>query len=304
MYMEIVSQVVQSGVSTYAHNNSLAEAEVLKQIQGHLNRTRSEYYSGGDPKIDYQDPLCRLGYLYRYAPAHATLFEHVLRDSDEISLRNLYADKWVLNICAVGGGPGTELLGIAKYLVPRVRWMPRKIAFTVLDKVPHWSADWQHLADVIENHFYSSLEGSGLQPPTFAPSFLPFDVFNKEQYGNHGYHFGQAHIVIFNYLFSENKTRLSDAYNAVKRLAELTSPGCAFVVIDRQETLGTFTSAVVELFESVFGEKVERHTYSGTLDPDEEKTNMGKLIDTLGPPHLKFSAFWLVAKRKKTVFGQ
>ncbi|MCY4530451.1 MAG: hypothetical protein OXD46_15665 [Chloroflexi bacterium] len=296
MYMEIVSQVVQSGVSSYAHTKGFAETEVLKDIKKHLNIMSSEYYSGNDPNINYQDPLCRLGYLHRYAPAHATLFEHVLRDSDEISLRKLYADRWVLNICAVGGGPGTELLGIAKYLVPRVQWMPRKIGFTVLDKVPHWSADWQHLADVIENYFYSSLEGSGMQPPTFAPSFLPFDVFNEEQYGSHAYHFHQADIVIFNYLFSENKTRLSDAYNVVNRLAELASPDCTFVVIDRQEKAGTFTSDVVELFRSVFGEKVKGVTYNGTLDPDEEKSNMGELLETLGPPHLQFEAFWLVAK--------
>ena len=107
--------------------------------------------------------------------------------------------------------------------------MPRRIAFTVLDKVPHWSSDWQHLADVIENQLYSSFEEDEIHPPAFAPSFLPFDVFNAEAYGNHAYHFRQAHIVIFNYIFSENKTRMSEAYVAVKRLAALTSPGCAFV---------------------------------------------------------------------------
>lgn len=52
-------------------------------------------------------------------------------------------------MCAVGGGPGTELLGLAKYLL-RKPGFPKRIAFTLLDSVPQWAETWQQLADAVE----------------------------------------------------------------------------------------------------------------------------------------------------------
>ena len=313
MYIEIVRQVVETHVSTYANDKDLAEAQVLRQIRGHINRMSNEYFGDGDPNIDYKDVLCRLGYLYRYAPAHANLFEHVLDASDEFSVRRLYADQWVLNIVAVGGGPGTELLGIAKHLARRARWMPRRVDFTVLDKVHQWSSLWKQIADVVEAHVYSSLRENEVQPPVFAPSFLPFDVFNEEYYESHEYQFKQADIVVFNYIFSENKSRLQEAPSAVKRLLEFTPPGCVFVVIDRLENDQEFQDAVVAVFKSVFGDDVEIDTYDRALDPDEEISDMGEeLMKYLGKPVTSFhttvkrepTVFWLAAKREEKVNGQ
>ena len=312
MYIELVRQAVETGVRHYAEDNSLTEAEVLTRIRDHLDNSFAEYYNNEQPNIDYEDPLCRLAYLYRYAPAHANLFEHVLDASSEISFRRLYADKWVLNICAVGGGPGTELLGVAKYLIPRAKLMPRRIAFTVLDKVPHWAELWLHLADLIETHLSSSIEESEVQPPNIAPFFLPLDVLDAEAYGSYAYQFRQAHIVVFNYLLSENKNRLGEARLAIKRLAELTPHGCAFVVIDRLERDPEFQQSILAVFRSVFGDDIEYDTYDRALDPTEQVSEMGdELIEHLRSPRTRFynprtrepTVFWLVAKRGEQLGG-
>ena len=134
MYIEIVRQVVEAAVSTYANSNSQTVAEVLSKIREHVEHTRTEHFND-EPSIDYNDPLCRLGYLYRHVPAQATLFDHVLSIADEVWPKSTEADQHVLRVCAAGGGPGTELLGIAKYLLHRPHKMPRKIEFTVLDNV-------------------------------------------------------------------------------------------------------------------------------------------------------------------------
>ena len=311
MYVDIVREVVETAISTYADSHGQAEPRVRRNIRKEIDHTATEHYND-EPSINYDDPLCRLGYLYRHAPANATLFEHVLTTSDEVSLKELCADQRVLNVCAVGGGPGTELLGIAKCLLQRPRWMPLKIAFTVLDNVPHWAETWQHLADVIEARFSSSLVDSGVQPPIVAPAFLPLDVLDASSYQNYAFQFRRADIVVCNYLFSENKARLSDAHRAVECLAALTPPGCAFVVIDRRESDPKFQREVVDLFESVFGAEIEVDTYDGTLSPDEDKSDMGEtLIQALGYPRTKFftdhrrepTVFWLVAKRGKVLSG-
>src|SRR5262245_35894094 len=116
MYIQLIRNVLVAAVKHFANRTGRTEEDVLNKIREHMNATTEQHYCD-EPDINYQDPLCRLGYLYRHATANATLFEHVLRKSPELQevLANAAGDK--LHICAVGGGPGTELLGIAKYFL-------------------------------------------------------------------------------------------------------------------------------------------------------------------------------------------
>ena len=115
-------------------------------------------------------------------------------------------------------------------------------------------------------------------------------------------------MVVFNYLFSENKTRLASARQALEQLAQITSDNCAFVVIDRLEHDPRFSDDVVGLFQSAFGVEVTCRQLGGTLDRDEQTSEMGEmLISTLKrTPRVKFfnpiykdpTVFWFVVKRR------
>ena len=96
----------------------------------------------------------------------------------------------------------------------------------------------------------------GIEPPTIAPMFLPFDVLDSASYRNLVAQFKKIDIVVFNYLFSENKTKLEEAQQALEHLAQITPNDCAFVVIDRLENNPQFTNEVVRLFESAFGVEI------------------------------------------------
>ena len=91
--------------------------------------------------------------------------------------------------------------------------------------VPQWAETWQSLAGVVEDYLASSLADRGVRPPTVAPVFLQFDVLDISSYKDYAFIFGKADIVVCNYLFSENKTRLVSAHLAVERLAKLTPHG-------------------------------------------------------------------------------
>ena len=110
VYIELVRDILLGHVEKYASDNNRTEVEVLTQIREQMDSTSSEYWSE-QPSIEYENPLCRLGYLYRHVTANATLFEHVLDIADEVSSEIRAAAGDVLNVCALGGGPGTELLG-------------------------------------------------------------------------------------------------------------------------------------------------------------------------------------------------
>src|SRR5258707_11394015 len=101
-------------------------SEVLAKIRAHIDCTAKEHQKD-EPEIQYEDALCRLGYLYRHATANATLFELVLGESGELRAAVRQSVEQRINICTVGGGPGTELLGLAKFLLRTTPGFPRKI---------------------------------------------------------------------------------------------------------------------------------------------------------------------------------
>ncbi len=306
MYIELVRDILLGHVEKYASDSNLTEVEVLLKIRNQMDSTSSEYWSE-QPSIEYENPLCRLGYLYRHVTANATLFEHVLDIADEVSSDIRAAAGDVLNVCALGGGPGTELLGLAKYMLRRPhRPMPRRLNFTVLDNVPQWAETWTPLADAVESQLASQGDQGG-QQPTIVPSFQTMDVLNVSSYASYAFQFSRADIVVYNYLFSENKPQLEDAEPAIQRLAELTPPGCKFVVIDRLEGDSQFSDDVTELFNSVFDDDIQVTTHNGILAPDEQIEDIGdELLDILGKPRMTFfrdymqripTVFWFVVER-------
>lgn len=300
MYMELVRRVIEEAVEIYARNARQTVPAVLALIRDHIDRTAQQHFTD-EPNIDYDDPLCRLGYLYRHAPAGAGLFERVLQESGEVRQKIRGANRATLDVCAVGGGPGTELLGLAKYLLGCwQRGLPRRIEFTVLDKVPHWAETWRPLSNAVEEELRTSLGGHGVEPPTIFPMFLPMDVLDPASYRGYAFQFGKADVVVFNYLFSENKGRLGQARSAVEYLAQATPTGCVFVVIDRLEADQRFKNDVFELFEAVFGNGIPVRTHDGTLDQDEQTSDMGEMLtEMLLRPRVSFHTDLL---RKPTVF--
>lgn len=316
MYIDLIRRVLEQAVDSYATASGMTVSDVLTAIRKHIDATANEHQKD-EPDIKYKDPLCRLGYLYRHATANATLFELVLRESGELrSIIRQSTDKR-LNMCAVGGGPGTELLGLAKYLLRNRSFIskllrrpgfPKKITFTLLDSVPQWAETWQQLADAVEAELQQATQESGSKTcPSIVPAFLPLDVLRAESYNSYAYQFGSSQVIIFNYLFSENKTRLTEAKAAVTRLHAMAPKGCVFVVIDRLENNPTFKDDVVAIFKEIFKKDVSVHTFNGTLDHDEQTSAMGELFNkTLGFPRVKFfteinrapTVFWFTAVKE------
>jgi hypothetical protein len=69
MYIQIVKAVLDEVVEFYATDLDLSVGEILAQIRAHIDNTAKEHRQD-EPEIEYGDPLCRLGYLYRHATAN------------------------------------------------------------------------------------------------------------------------------------------------------------------------------------------------------------------------------------------
>lgn len=95
--------------------------------------------------IDYSDLAAQTAYLYRYVIGHADFIYQLLSRARAKSGSPLFSDTelWVTSI---GGGPGSELLGLLKYLAegngePEVS----TIVYTVFDK----EENWEHVVEAI-----------------------------------------------------------------------------------------------------------------------------------------------------------
>ena len=308
MYIEIIRRVLEEAICLYGESSQKCKNKILAEVNAHIKATSSEHRKP-EPQIQYDDPLCRLGYLFMHAAANATLFERGIQKSDVLRHKISNASQGVLNICSMGGGPGTELLGLAKYLRNQPNLIPpRKISFTVVDNVSAWADTWIQLAEATEEELCSALNQNGREPPTVAHMFLPHDVLDSSSFRNHVVQFKKFNVVVFNYLFSENKTRLGQAREAISELAKVTGHECVFVVIDRLEQNVSFTNEVVSIFESAFEVEIQYHRLSGTLDPDEQTADLGAMLTTAinRNPRVKFfthphgppTVFWFVVKRK------
>lgn len=308
MYIELVRRVIEEAIELHVSDSGKSSDEVLEEMKAHIVATSSEHRKV-DPQIQYDDPLCRLGYLYMHAAANATLFERVMRESEAFRLRILNSSQGVIRICSMGGGPGTELLGLAKYLLHQPQLIPpRKISFTVIDNVAEWADTWEQLAEATEEELRLACDHNGTELPTVANNFLPYDVFDPSSYRNHAVQFRKFDVVVFNYLFSENKTKLDQAREAIDKLARVTGNDCVFVVIDRLEHDMSFTNEVVSIFESAFGIEIHCREFGGTLDADEQTSEMGVMLTSIleRTPRVKFfttvygspTVFWFAFERK------
>jgi hypothetical protein len=96
---------------------------------------------GNDGPVVYDSPIRRFAYLYYYAPTRASALHAIMgryRDLAQLFGRDS------VKVTCVGGGPGTDLVGIAKYI--ETSQTGAEVLATICDCQPGWSACWEAIA--------------------------------------------------------------------------------------------------------------------------------------------------------------
>ena len=96
-----------------------------------LGKKYGNVLASGGP--DLSDATTRFAYIYRYSTAHANMVYEFIRSSDVLS--DLF-DQEALTISCVGGGPGSDLLGVLKHFLSTTK--KPKLYFYLLDKEEAW----------------------------------------------------------------------------------------------------------------------------------------------------------------------
>jgi len=276
--MQLIKLVLDDA---YAAIKAPTEANKDAQIKKGLEYLTSEYGKLVSPTsaiIDYRDEVKRFAYIYKYTVAHADYLMQLIQRSDE--LRKLMGKK-SLEVACLGGGPGSDLLGILKYLITEGT-SDLSLKCYIFDKERAWGDSWSDVA-------------SQLKPPfQLYPVFQQMDVADKSTWRSYR-KFLRADFFTLIYFLSELwkiKTQSEPFFDHC--LSQMKS-GALMLFVDNNDSR----------FRDWFDQMAKKHgldvvkSDEGWLafSNDEEKNDLGEYFGKFGWPKRKSDVAWRIVRR-------
>ena len=258
----------------------------------------SEQYYNPPIDIDFTEPIARLAYLRTYALARADLMYKSLCDSPNLKQALLdELESGRLSVAGLGAGPGSELVGIATFLVRECpQALPANISFTHFDLEPSWSDEVQDVAQAITNLSTAVNNGDALTTTVVAH---PIDLASRNTSTGHTLS-GHRLYVMSSLLSSLSERQWPGLRDNIKDLRGIADEGTRFVVLERDHggfrqkaewvlTDGT-SGFTIERFVAVSDQEVSRHELPVEFGPLSNKCDW--------VPQRKMSAIWCTAVKE------
>jgi hypothetical protein len=220
-----------------------------------------------DPKrmsIDYSDPLKRFAYIYKYTVAHADYIRQLIRGCSAI---NAFFTDPRIEVACLGGGPGSDLLGIMKYMLQI--GSKTKLKCYIFDKERAWGDSWSDVADTLESPFQ------------VFPIFEQLDVADSRTWSS--YHkYLRADLFTLSFFVSEVWCIRTKAEPFFEHCFTQAKTGALFLFIDNNAPpfYGWFDTLASRCGLQVIQSKQCPLAFS----IDEEKTDLGIYYQKFGWP--------------------
>jgi hypothetical protein len=298
MYFEVTKRILSLSLDSIAKLRKITRGQALKQAAKYLALMSDQWYAGEAPQIAYEDPLCRWAYVYAHVPAHANLFEKVLEicARGQVAFRNkLSAEE--LSVIVFGGGPGTELLGLAKYFFNNATdGVQTDVEFQLVDRVSAWSENLTSMQSEINNIYAERFGRKRRWPARFNTSSYPLDFSDLDSFGNLPALFDKQ-LFVFSFVISE-VFDLSILTPIMTAMGLGCPAGAHFLFIDRADA--ATTQKIDELINELKLEDLGDADIRGSMDTDEEKAVLREFFDEIGrAPRLTWNARWKLARKPK-----
>lgn len=298
-YFQIVREVLEESINAQVSASGRTRAKVCEAILAHAKNCSKEWFSNGVPQIEYKDPLCRLAYLYLVVPATANLIESVFTKDNEIGehFKKVSKEKGTVSICAFGGGPGTELLGVCKWAEQLKPKEPIQLEYLLLDRVSEWLDSWKAIKKRIESRIKKYKTSGGQNPPlAISGMFSPVDIKDTGGLANLGSIFDQD-IFILSYLVSEIFANFEDFRDFTQQVVHYAPKGAKFLFVDRN---GPRWKKEIKTLAGQAGIKLSPfNDTEGNMFQTEQISDLGSLKTDIGiSAKLTWKAFWVVGTKK------
>lgn len=298
LFFDTIQQVLGEGLSSVCRSLRIDESEALERARDYLTRNSAAYFEA-EGRVEYENPLCRLAYLYCYVAAHANLVDNSFYRFPE--LREFFLEKArssrEIGVCALGGGPGSELLGIVKFF-DRDREPTDfiDIEFALLDKVFEWDETWNALGRGLEASFRDVFGPSRREWPVVVHrSFIPADLTDVAKFSCFVDRFSRTHLFILNHTMSEflDCSGFSDVF---QHLVSVAQDNAMFLIIDRQQTQVQEFSGGMTRAAGLHEIATKRE--DSNMDSDEQASDLGKWVSDMGrPPKLTWRVFYALYRK-------
>ena len=225
--------------------------EIVTGRLTYLSRNYAKLTNPAREPVDYRDTATRLAYIYTYVAAHADYLVQVLEKAQARLEEPLFGVE-SLRVTCIGGGPGSDLIGVLKYLDEnRERESVKKLKCYLLDREQAWADSWTELDESLQAKVDVNV------------NFQPLDVTDPESWA-HQRRFLQADL--FTFLFFVSEVHSLDGNGVVsefwRSVFEAAKAGAIFVFIDNGDT--RFTDSFDALWkeyrlERIFAENGVRY---------------------------------------------
>jgi hypothetical protein len=218
--------------------------------------------------IDYRDMATKFAYIYKYVTSHANLVFQTISGSKQL-ISILDGDK--INVTCIGGGPGSDLLGILKYVMKKD--LSPFLRCTLFDGEQSWGECWNDVDEKLE---------TCLRISTFCQ---PLNVYQRESYCDTQKYLNSDLFTLV-YFMSEIYSHRDESQDFFSNLFENAKRGATILYIDNNNSK----------FYDWFDTLVEEHswailnsdeTYMQIDDYSEEKRDLGEYWEKFGSPKIK-----------------
>lgn len=200
--------------------------DFVAQAKVQFGDMQAKYYSSVE-NPDYSSNLKKFCYLYKYSVPHGYYIYSALKWMRPKIKPSIFSRN-PTRIACVGGGPGTEIIGLCRYFREvEAENLGNRVEVTIFDKEPTWEAACRQVLQCVAPGIEIDLK------------FVAFDATDPATYA--ALDFSRFHLVMANFFASEiRKAKIVGASKAFwQHMFASMGAGKIFLAVDFADAKGT-----------------------------------------------------------------
>ena len=276
--MQLVKTVLDDAYSEIKAKHDNEKDHLIKSEMAALSSEYATLTHSKASEIDYSNPIKRFAYIYKYTVAHADYIMQLI--NREKTIQDLLK-QGNPKVACLGGGPGSDLLGILKYMINADVGGTSLTCF-IFDKERAWGESWSDVARVLEAPF------------NVYPSFMQLDVTDEATWKSYA-KIAQADLFTLSYFMSEVWRLKEQAEPFFTHCMSQMKKGSLMLFIDNN------SSQFVNWFDALANQHDFEWLMKGnsqiSFSNDEEKTDLGVYFTKFDLPKRKSDAAYRILRK-------
>lgn len=277
-----LDELYKEGLKVHGAN---LDAMIKKQIT-YLSLSYGQLNQLDRKPVNYKDPSTRFAYVYKYVASHGDYVVQVL-EAFRAKLDGPVFTSENVRLSCIGGGPGSDIIAVLKYLDEHSKSENvKKVTCYLLDREQAWADTWTELDDSLKTEL------------KLHANFQPLDVTDPDSWAQQT-KFLQADLFTLSYFVSEvwSLDGSGVVTNFWKKLFKEAKSGALFLYDDNGH----------DDFNAYFDKQwkdaglaclVSKNNIDIRPRWSEEKSELGEFLEKFGQqPKLKSSLSYRVLKK-------